>query len=96
MIETFGMDTEQIIEFAKQKTASWQWSAALNKVETYLFARENNLMLYWGQPIRPGDIYLVKDEKGWQLLTCRELGAGCVFNTDRSYPYDFAECVKVT
>lgn len=45
--------------------------------------------------IGPGDLYIAERNTGPHLLTCRELGVGCVHPTTLDYAFDTSECVKV-
>lgn len=93
---TEGMTTEQIIELAKTRPEFvWHWGTRIqSSQEIQDMAKELGLELFWGEPIRPGDMYLGK-RNTLQLLTCRELGEACVHPKEIAYPFDFNECVKV-
>lgn len=92
-----GLSTEQIITLAASRPEFvWQWGIRLNQQEANSFAAGNGLTLHWGDPIRPGDLYLARRNTGYKLLTCRELGEACVYPVEVGYPFDFNECVKVT
>ena len=45
--------------------------------------------------IGPGDLYLAGRDTGLHLLTCREVGTGCIHATTWAYSFDLWECVKV-
>lgn len=45
--------------------------------------------------IKPGDNYLAKRNQEWKLLTCREIGSGCIHPVEMAYSYDTHECFKV-
>lgn len=46
-------------------------------------------------PIQPGDLYIAGRNTGPHLLTCRELGNGCIHPVERFYAFDLDECRKV-
>ena len=90
------MTTDQIIALAATRPEFvWHWGTRIQKCqEIQEMAKELDLKLLWGEPIRPGDMYLAK-RNTMQLLTCQELGEACVFPVEIAYPFDFNECVKV-
>jgi regulation of enolase protein 1 (concanavalin A-like superfamily) len=72
-----------------------EWGGRLNKQEAEAFAAQNDFHLQWDAPIKPGDMYLAKRNTGFKLLTCLELGVGCVHPVEKGYSFDFDECVLV-
>jgi len=93
---TKDMTTEEIIELAVTRSEiPWDWGCRLNHADAETFAKDNGLVLEFGMPVRPGDLYIAKRNQGWKLLECLSLGDAWVQPTTWDYPYDFSECVKV-
>lgn len=92
------MTTEEIIEHAKTRQEPvWQWGQRIrNSKEVREFARNLDLFLKWGEPIRPGQMYLAQRNTGVKLLECKDLSdKAFVIPAENEYSFDFNECVLV-
>lgn len=70
---TQGMNTEEIIKLAAGRPELvWGWgtSARVHCEDVKSAAKELGLELLYGEPIRPGDMYLAARNTGPKLLTC--------------------------
>jgi len=93
---TKNLNADQITDFAKDRPElPWQWNDRCNKKEFEAYAKENNLVLAWGEPVKPNDLYLAKRNQGIKFLSCMGLGEACVHPYENAYSYDFSECVKI-
>lgn len=93
---TDGLNTEEIIALAAVRWEfPWQWGIRVHNEKMTQAAADLGVQLLYGEPIRPGDMYLAMRNTGPHLLECKWLGEACIHATTPAYPFDFSECVLV-
>lgn len=72
---------------------------AFNRADIERVAAELSVIVKWGEPIHPGDLYLAQYNTGPHLLICKEANteSGFIVPTTcpQDYAYDTCDCVKV-
>lgn len=94
---TEGLGTEEIIALAAGRAEfPWHWGTRIWDNERIKQAADDlGVDLFYGEPIRPGNMYFGMRNTGPHLLTCRTLAEACVYPTTVAYPFNFNECVLV-